>query len=77
MRPPSRVTADGRLARVHLDRLGGRARFVGELIQRDAELRRIDAKSRPAHAIAGRAGRPAAAEPGRLLLAVEGNFQGS
>jgi hypothetical protein len=32
-----------RVARVHLDRLGHRARFVGELLERELELARVDA----------------------------------
>src|SRR6266852_6316694 len=35
--------ADGRLARVHLDRLADRAGFIRELFERELELPRIDA----------------------------------
>ncbi len=42
-RPPTRVPAHGRVARVHFDRLGDGARLVGELLERELQLPRIDA----------------------------------
>ena len=47
-RPPARgpapaMLAHGRLARVHLDRLGDRAGLVGELLEGELQLPRIDA----------------------------------
>ena len=45
--PPRRsaagMAADGRFPRIHLDRLGDRARLVGELLERELQLPRIHA----------------------------------
>src|SRR5262249_19857504 len=47
-RPSTRVPADWRLARTHFHRFGDGPAFVGELLQRELQLPRIDAFGFPA-----------------------------
>src|SRR5262249_6199921 len=47
-RPSTRVPADWRLARIHFHRFGDGPAFVGELLQRELQLPRIDAFGFPA-----------------------------
>lgn len=42
-RAPAGVAAHGRLARIHFHRLGDRATLVGELLERQLQLPRVDA----------------------------------